>query len=509
MTRVISLLQPSPETVSLFDEVIVMAEGKIIFCGPIEDVEDYFAEIGYKCPDFMDMADFLQLVSTDDGATLYDPPPEIMAVRNSAPSIAELAALFQNSTLGRKIKDGLNEPHIHVWDRNSGRSGTDSMESGVAASRAVMHKYMNRFPRSAYLIFKRFIILWLRDRRVIFAGIVKNVLMGVSVGGVFYNVEEPLSIIGVLFQAVLFIMLTAMQTASGLLEDRIIFYKHADEHFYSAWPFVFGRTLASIPQTIIDVFMFGSILYFMVGLGGRETGNFFIFISILITFALMINQQLSLFAAFSSSSGLQVYSACMLLLYILFGGFIIAPQDIPDYYYFVYWWNPSAWAYRSLVLNEFYSARWGNSSHEILLNLGFTRPSDDEPFSQDWVGFGFAYMIPYFLLCVVGTAILLTHNRNTGENVAPEILKETTREEVTSQSAEITIPFKPVDVSFQDISYEVTASTGKKTLKLLKNIDGIFRSGRMCALMGSSGAGKTTLMVSLLLCANRLLVLFF
>lgn len=50
MTRIVSLLQPSPETFCLFDEVIVLCEGYIIYAGPIEEAEDYFASIGYPMP---------------------------------------------------------------------------------------------------------------------------------------------------------------------------------------------------------------------------------------------------------------------------------------------------------------------------------------------------------------------------------------------------------------------------------------------------------------------------
>ena len=39
-----------------------------------------------------------------------------------------------------------------------------------------------------------------------------------------------------------------MQSASGLLQDRIIFHKHSAANFYSAWPFVFGRVLSQMPQ---------------------------------------------------------------------------------------------------------------------------------------------------------------------------------------------------------------------------------------------------------------------
>jgi ABC-type multidrug transport system ATPase subunit len=62
MTRIISLLQPSPETVSLFDEIILLSEGRLIYVGPLEKVEAYFAKLGYVCPANVDIADFLQVI---------------------------------------------------------------------------------------------------------------------------------------------------------------------------------------------------------------------------------------------------------------------------------------------------------------------------------------------------------------------------------------------------------------------------------------------------------------
>jgi hypothetical protein len=47
------------------------------------------------------------------------------------------------------------------------------------------------------------------------------------------------------------------------------------------------------------------------------------------------------------------------------------------------------------------------------------------------------------------------------------------------------IPFKPVTLSFEDVSYNVTASKGGTTLRILNHVDGIFAPGKMCALIGS------------------------
>ena len=206
-TGIFSLLQPSPETVSLFDEVIVLAEGQIIFAGPIEDVEDYFASIGFHCPEFTDVADFLQMVSTDDGACLYDPDETLRTIRPDPPTISELAELFRQSAQGMSIIKDLKSPWQYVWKAHEGSKHGNSQVSNLVMSDAVRKQYANRFPRSTMLILRRFIVLWLRDKRVILAGAAKNILMGVSVGGAFFNTEDELSIQGAIFQAGLFIML--------------------------------------------------------------------------------------------------------------------------------------------------------------------------------------------------------------------------------------------------------------------------------------------------------------
>jgi len=71
MTTVISLLQPSPEVVSLFDDVMLMADGAIIFHGPVGDAVPFFSSLGFDCPPRKDLASFLQEVSTPTGQLAY------------------------------------------------------------------------------------------------------------------------------------------------------------------------------------------------------------------------------------------------------------------------------------------------------------------------------------------------------------------------------------------------------------------------------------------------------
>lgn len=62
-TAVISLLQPEPETYELFDNIILLSEGQIVYQGPREFVLEFFESIGFRCPERKAVADFLQEVN--------------------------------------------------------------------------------------------------------------------------------------------------------------------------------------------------------------------------------------------------------------------------------------------------------------------------------------------------------------------------------------------------------------------------------------------------------------
>ena len=62
-TALIALLQPAPETYELFDDIVLLSEGQIVYQGPRENVLEFFEAMGFKCPERKGVADFLQEVS--------------------------------------------------------------------------------------------------------------------------------------------------------------------------------------------------------------------------------------------------------------------------------------------------------------------------------------------------------------------------------------------------------------------------------------------------------------
>ncbi|XP_047316976.1 ABC transporter G family member 35-like [Impatiens glandulifera] len=63
-TILVSLLQPAPETFNLFDDIILLSEGQTVYQGPREHVIEFFQSCGFRCPERKGTADFLQEVTS-------------------------------------------------------------------------------------------------------------------------------------------------------------------------------------------------------------------------------------------------------------------------------------------------------------------------------------------------------------------------------------------------------------------------------------------------------------
>jgi hypothetical protein len=195
----------------------------------------------------MDVADFLQLISTPEGATLYNPPPENARARSEPYTLEELAEEFKKSKYGTMIASDVRQAYGQVWGSLHGNvPKLDDAE--FLDDRRYEYKYANRFGTSLLLNLRRQLTLWKRDKRVLIANTAKNVIMGISVGGVFFQTDDVISILGCFFQAMLFVMLGGMVSAPAFVDERPIFYKQADANFFSAFPFVFAKTISKLPQ---------------------------------------------------------------------------------------------------------------------------------------------------------------------------------------------------------------------------------------------------------------------
>eukprot|EP00804_Cyclotella_cryptica_P005988 CCRYP_000244-RD/>CCRYP_000244-RD protein AED:0.08 eAED:0.08 QI:148/1/1/1/0.86/0.87/16/1290/1209 len=493
---VVSLLQPSPEAVSLFDEIILLGEGgTVLFTGPTEDARDYFVKLGYIQPDGMDDADFLLAVASSDRHLLYRPDEKVEEGKHEVVASGDgtVEEVYTTEILGEKFIASVYSEKIK---ENQGMDWkVDWSKSGKVSIDALEKKYQRSFLTSVWLNMKRAFILWRRDRVFIRASAIKNVAMGISVGAVFFNTDVNSSFFGVLFQGNLFIMLGAMTSAPEKINDRAIFYKHDDSNFYPAASYILGQSLALVPQMMMDVLLFGTIVYWMVGFTA-SAGSFILYLVLFFSFNFTMGQLFGFLASVApSKTVVQGGGAVILLLNTLFCGYIVSPTVIPSYFIWIYWCMPLAWVYRALLLNEYTSADYADGvGDSVLESFGFMY--NGEPFTREWIWYCFAYIVPFLILCMVASAIGLHYYRVEPKQSTPYMPEsmETKKEDDAAKDSLQDAPFTPVNLTFNNLCYEVKSSVGQERVRLLNNVSGMFTSGRMCALMGESGAGKTTLM---------------
>ncbi|MCO5571123.1 hypothetical protein L7F22_024855 [Adiantum nelumboides] len=110
ITFLASLLQPSSEVFDLFDRVILLSEGQLVYQGPRQDALPYFENIGYKKPKHLSTGEFLQEVTTADGAEYLQPGFRKLTVE-------DFVIAYKSSSLYRDVLRIVNGPELvqELW----------------------------------------------------------------------------------------------------------------------------------------------------------------------------------------------------------------------------------------------------------------------------------------------------------------------------------------------------------------------------------------------------------
>eukprot|EP00457_Paulinella_chromatophora_P001542 gb/GEZN01001544.1/.p1 GENE.gb/GEZN01001544.1/~~gb/GEZN01001544.1/.p1 ORF type:complete len:902 (+),score=105.86 gb/GEZN01001544.1/:99-2708(+) len=188
----------------------------------------------------------------------------------------------------------------------------------------------------------------------------------------------------------------------------------------------------------------------------------------------------------------------LIVVMVVFTGFVITYDAIPEGWLFAYWLNPLAWGFRNISLNHFHTSGYTEEQgSRYLANVGMAR-FDNGP---EWIIYGFIFLacFGFFFhsLSVLAYENLRLKGRPAEVAIPDEYLDEFTRKvDVYHESTpELALPFQKTVVTFSNLSYFVPHPSEKgESLQLLRKVNGFASPGRMVALMGESGAGKTTLM---------------
>ncbi|KAL5756301.1 hypothetical protein ACOSP7_020727 [Xanthoceras sorbifolium] len=538
-TALISLLQPAPETYNLFDDIILLSDGQIVYQGAREQVLDFFESMGFKCPKRKGVADFLQEVTSRKDQQQY------WACRNEPyrfVTVKEFAEAFQSFHVGRKIGDELGTPFDK---RNSHPAALATKNYGVG-KKELLKASISR----EYLLMKR-------NSFVYIFKLVQLTIMAMVSMSLFFRTKmhresltDGIVYTGALFFAVITIMFNGLSEISMTIAKLSVFYKQRDLRFYPSWSYALPTWILKIPITFVEVAVWVFLTYYVTGYD-PNAGRLFKQYMLLV----FLNQMASGLFRFIAATGRNMivantYGSFVLLLNFALGGFILSRDDIKKWWIWAYWCSPLMYGQNAIVVNEFLSHSWDKIVPNSTETLGVAILKSRGFFSEAyWYWLGVGALIGFTLLFNFGFTLALTYldpfdkaqmviseepQSDDDDNRARGAIQLSTRgsssghrslsgseEEIRRRSSSskssfmteaaieanhrkkrgMVLPFEPYSITFDEISYSVNMPHEMKNqgvfddkLVLLKGVSGAFRPGVLTALMGVSGAGKTTLM---------------
>ncbi|KAF6154956.1 hypothetical protein GIB67_018393 [Kingdonia uniflora] len=510
-TVIVSLLQPAPETYNLFDDIILMGEGKVVYHGPRSLVLKFFEECGFKCPERKGTADFLQEVISrkDQGQYWY-----IAEKPYSYVSVDQFSRSFIASNIGQKLYEELQDP----YDKSQSHNNALTFNMNSLTKWELFKACMAR----EFLLMRRnsFIYIFKSTQLVIIAAITMTVFLRTRMD---VDVVHANYYLGSLFYGLIILFVDGFPEISMTVARLAVFYKQRDLYFYPAWAYTIPATILKVPLSLLESFVWTVLTYYVIGYSpefGRFVRQFLLF------FALHL-MSLSMFRFIGSLCRTVVSSVtagCFtLLVLLLFGGFIIPQPSLPSWLQWGFWVSPLTYGEIGLTLNEFLAPRWQtvlSTNTTIGIQTLESRGLNFKGYFY-WVSLGalFGFSILFNIGFTLALSILKSpgiaraiisheklaklHRNEDFSSDAPVESKSTGAPKTMAQSKKggLVLPFEPLTVAFQDVRYFIDAPLEmreqgfkQRKLQLLHDITGAFTPGVLTALMGVSGAGKTTLL---------------
>ncbi|KAJ1439146.1 ABC transporter [Ochromonadaceae sp. CCMP2298] len=335
-TVLLTIHQPSSETFVLFDTVIFMKAGRIVYHDAVPTIKPYFTKCGYHCPENYNPADFvMSLIQLEDARTLQQ-RGVYMPVH---PSL-----------------DNFDEQNVQL--------------NGTVVDFGVEHSFLVQL----YALTMREVINVRRDTgaligRFLISGFL-NMLFGIvflGAGGRDNGNDEDFN---AHFGAIAFVLISGMfasaqATLMAFPFERPMFLREYSTGTYAVAPYFISKLLLEIPLNFIQVVYVLCILYWSMDLQGS-----FIFI-VMALFGLFMACNSVAVVLGSAIKDVKTGTELVPLLFvpqILFAGFFIRTSQIPVFLRWAQWLCSLKYAVNLVLLTEFNAGNESCKTSEAAAN---------------------------------------------------------------------------------------------------------------------------------------------
>ncbi|KAK6456451.1 uncharacterized protein RJT20DRAFT_128355 [Scheffersomyces xylosifermentans] len=396
-TIIFTIHQPRSNIVSLFDKLLLLSEGDLIYSGDMIKCNDFFTKYGYKCPLGYNIADYLIDITVDHKKIIRVNPSEedILNTISTDASIEneDVHQAFIDNTVG-EVDTTREWEHFAVHRdeynyaplspaKNSGNDGrfiqiknklphifeesTLALELKQEIEEAKLNPVpldlKNHIVRKA-TFFNQVLILssrtfknLYRNPRLLLTHYVLSLIVGLFCGYLYYNVSNDISgfqnRLGLFFFVLAFFGFSSLTGLHSFSTERIIFIRERANNYYHPFSYYLSKILCDVlPLRVLPPILLISISYPLVGLT-MEHNAFLKTILVLILFNIAVAVEMLIVGILIKEPGTStMIGVLVLLLSLLFAGLFINSEDLKIQIKWLEWISVFHYAYEALSINE-------------------------------------------------------------------------------------------------------------------------------------------------------------
>ena len=319
-TVVCTIHQPQAKIFRLFQNLVLLKAGKIVYMGASEHALHFFEGLGFKCPEYENPADYFLDVIT--------PSP--------ADSVEDLA------TKEAKLIQSYTAAEV---DLNAGND------------RPLLPRETTPWLHQFKVLFRRTLKDTWRKRSLLITQLVQTIIMAILLGTAFLRIgtsetstvrRQPVLFYCVINQG----LFGALLVINSFPAERMLVLRERAAGTYYVSAYFLAKSMAELMFQIIFPVLFSCIVYFLIGL--HETPQkFFIFVGFMVLTNVAATSLALMVSALCRTTDLSVtVLPLMLEASRLFGGFFLSPANLPVYFEWLDALSYVKYAYVGLSLNE-------------------------------------------------------------------------------------------------------------------------------------------------------------
>ncbi|KAF4631501.1 hypothetical protein G7Y89_g6633 [Cudoniella acicularis] len=536
-TALVAAYQASQDMYDIFDKVALLYEGRQIYFGPQEFAKKYFIDMGYICHPRQTTADFL--------TSLTNPSERIIApgfenkVPRTADEFAQRWAMSENRRFLLQDIDDFEQQfalsNIHLEKFKASRRAQQ------ASSTRAQSPYTISVPMQVKICIVRGFQRLRGDKTFTTITVLGNLLISLVLGSIFLNLpDSTASFYGrgaLLFVVVLFNALTSALEILPMYATRPVVQKHSSFALVHPLSEAIASMICEFPSKVICAIAFNIPLYFMADLR-REAGPIFVYLLFAFTCTLSMSMIFRTIAQVSRTlSQAMAPIALFIIALIVYTGFVLPIRSMQGLLRWLNYLNPVAYAFEALMANEFHNrnfpcAQFIPAGLDYLNATGTERsclvaggaPGSNFVNGDTYISsvykyenfgilitfilfFSFVYLLvaENLLFEISKGEVLIFHrgHKYVAKTKSPRDEESQTKRTSDSlparasseapSSGEILGIQRQISVfHWKDLCYQVPIK-GKPRV-ILDHVNGWVKPGTLTALMGATGAGKTSLL---------------